>query len=143
MENYFYHIRCDPMSVTIFITHVCILRNGSYGNECTNINKATTENQSNSRVLYFPSNIVRSSYIDKMHFSHCWLRLCQVQSKFSPFIVVNTWRRGWTGGYPIPTSLPLSPRFPPPLPPLPTPSNPTSLPLSDFSLPLIKFCSCS
>ena len=42
-----------------------------------------------------------------------------------------------------PTSLPLSPHFPPPLPPLSSPSNPTSLPLSDFSLPLIKFCSCS
>ena len=47
--------------------------------------------------------------------------------------------RGWTGGYPIPSSLPLSPQFPPPSPPLPSPFSPTSLPLSDFSLPLIKF----
>ena len=30
MENHFYHIRWAPLSVTIFITHVCILRNGSY-----------------------------------------------------------------------------------------------------------------
>ena len=51
--------------------------------------------------------------------------------------------RGWTGGYPIPSSLPLSPQFPPPSPPLPSPFSPTSLPLSDFSLPLIKFCSYS
>ena len=50
---------------------------------------------------------------------------------------------GWTGGYPIPSSLPLSPRFPPPSPPLPSPFSPTSLPLSDFSLPMIKFCSYS
>ena len=46
-------------------------------------------------------------------------------------------------GYPIPSSLPLSPHFPPPSPPLPSPFSPTSLPLSDFSLPLIKFCSYS
>ena len=46
--------------------------------------------------------------------------------------------RGWTGGYPIPSSLPLSPHFPPPFPPLPSPFSPTSLPLSDFSLPLIN-----
>ena len=52
-------------------------------------------------------------------------------------------KRGWTGGYPIPSSLPLSPHFPPPPPPLPSPFFPTSLPLSDFSLPLIKFCSYS
>ena len=44
--------------------------------------------------------------------------------------------------YPIPSSLPLSPHFPPPSPPLPYPFFPTSLPLSDFSLPLIK-CSYS
>ena len=49
--------------------------------------------------------------------------------------------RGWTGGYPIPSSLPLSSQFPPPSPPLPSPFSPTSIPLSDFSLPLIRFCS--
>ena len=32
MENHFYHIRWAPLSVTIFITHVRILRNGSYAN---------------------------------------------------------------------------------------------------------------
>ena len=54
-----------------------------------------------------------------------------------------TFRRGWTGGYPTPSSLPLFPHFPPPSPPLPSPFYPTSLPLSDFSLPLIKCCSYS
>ena len=33
MGNHFYHIRRAPLSVTIFITHVRILRNGSYSNE--------------------------------------------------------------------------------------------------------------
>ena len=32
MENHFYHIRWAPLSVTIFITHMRILRNGSYAN---------------------------------------------------------------------------------------------------------------
>ena len=30
MENHFYHIRLAPLSVTIFMSHVHILRNGSY-----------------------------------------------------------------------------------------------------------------
>ena len=30
MENHFYHIRLSPLNVTIFITHVRRLRNGSY-----------------------------------------------------------------------------------------------------------------
>ena len=51
--------------------------------------------------------------------------------------------RGWTGGYHIPSSLPLLPQFPPPSPPVPSPFSPTSLPLLTFSLPLIKFCSYS
>ena len=33
MENPFYHIRWAPLSVTIFITHLCILHNGSYAND--------------------------------------------------------------------------------------------------------------
>ena len=32
MKNHFYHIRWAPLSVTIFISHVRILRNGSYAN---------------------------------------------------------------------------------------------------------------
>ena len=32
IENHIYHIRCAPLSVTIFITHVCILRDWSYAN---------------------------------------------------------------------------------------------------------------
>ena len=35
MENYINHIRGAPLIVTIFITHVCILRNGSYANVLT------------------------------------------------------------------------------------------------------------
>ena len=31
-ENHFYHIRWPPLNVTIFITHVRRLRNGSYDN---------------------------------------------------------------------------------------------------------------
>ena len=65
----------------------------------------------------------------------------ECQAYMKKFLGAN--RRGWTGGYPIPSSLPLSPHFPPPSPPLPSPFSPTSLPLSDFSLPLIKFCSYS
>ena len=30
MENHFYPIKCPPLNVTIFITHVCSLRNGRY-----------------------------------------------------------------------------------------------------------------
>ena len=33
MKNQFDHIRWAPLSVTIFITHVRLLRNGSYTNE--------------------------------------------------------------------------------------------------------------
>ena len=33
MENHVYHIRWAPLSVTIFITHERILRNGSNANE--------------------------------------------------------------------------------------------------------------
>ena len=33
MENHFYRIRWPPLNVTIFITHVHNLRNGSYANE--------------------------------------------------------------------------------------------------------------
>ena len=32
MENHFYHIRSPPLSFSIFITHVRILRNGRYAN---------------------------------------------------------------------------------------------------------------
>ena len=32
MEHHFYRIRLAPLSVTIFITHVRILRNGRYAN---------------------------------------------------------------------------------------------------------------
>ena len=32
MENHFYHIRLPPLNVTIFITHIRRLRNGSYAN---------------------------------------------------------------------------------------------------------------
>ena len=32
MENHFYHIKWAPLSVIYFITHVRILRNGSYAN---------------------------------------------------------------------------------------------------------------
>ena len=32
MKNHFYHSRWAPLSATIFITHVRILRNGSYVN---------------------------------------------------------------------------------------------------------------
>ena len=46
-------------------------------------------------------------------------------------------------GYHIPSSLPLSPHFPPPSHPLPSPFSPTSLPLLDFPPPLIKLCSYS
>ena len=47
--------------------------------------------------------------------------------------------RGWTGGYPTPTSLPLSPHFPPPFTPLPSPSPPTSLPLQPHFPPPVRF----
>ena len=53
--------------------------------------------------------------------------------------MLNYSYEGVDRGYPIPSSLPLSPQFPPPFPPLPSPFSPTSLPLSDFSLPLINF----
>ena len=33
MENHFYHIKWPPLNVTIFITHVRNVRNGSYANE--------------------------------------------------------------------------------------------------------------
>ena len=33
MENNLNHIRLAPLSVTIFITHVRILRNGRYAND--------------------------------------------------------------------------------------------------------------
>ena len=42
-------------------------------------------------------------------------------------------------GYPIPSSLPLSPHFPPPSHPLPSPSSPTSLPLLPHFPPAIRF----
>ena len=32
---------------------------------------------------FLQTNIVRSSDTDKMHFSHCWLRLCQAQANIS------------------------------------------------------------
>ena len=48
-------------------------------------------------------------------------------------------KRGWTGGYPTPTSLPLSPHFPPPFTPLPSPSPPTSLPLQPHFPPPVRF----
>ena len=75
------------------------------------------------------------------------IRICTVDLQIKKYNIF--WGGGQGGTQPPlpspfhPTSLPLSPHFPPPLPPLPSPSNPTSLPLSDFSLPLIKFCSCS
>ena len=47
--------------------------------------------------------------------------------------------RGWTGGYPTPSSLPLSPHFPPPFTPLPSPSPPTSLPLQPHFPPPVRF----
>ena len=52
---------------------------------------------------------------------------------------VGSYMRGWTGGYPIPSSLPLSPHFPPPSPPLPSPYYPTSLPLLPHFPPPIRF----
>ena len=33
MENHFYNIRWAPLSVTIFIRHVHVLRNGCYAND--------------------------------------------------------------------------------------------------------------
>ena len=48
-------------------------------------------------------------------------------------------KRGWTGGYPIPSSLPLSPHFPPSSPPLPSPLTPSSLPLLPHFPPPIRF----
>ena len=65
------------------------------------------------------------------------------REKTGSCILCSPYRRGWTGGYHIPSSLPHSPHFPPPSPPLPSPFSPTSLPLLDFSLPLIKCCSYS
>ena len=39
---YFYHIKWSPLNVTIFITHVRILRNGSYDNAQTDLNLRCT-----------------------------------------------------------------------------------------------------
>ena len=87
------------------------------------------------------------SYIQLNNAMFIYFKMCSI-CKFFTIIVENIYirfqsLRGWTGGYPIPSSLPLSPHFPPPSPPLPSPFSPTSLPLSGFSLPLIKFCSYS
>ena len=38
-------------------------------------------------------NTVRSSDIDKMHFSHCWLRLCQMQANISSLNLEQTFYR--------------------------------------------------
>ena len=48
------------------------------------------------------------------------------------YILALSYKRGWTGGYPIPSSLPLSP-------PLPSPFSPTSLPLLPHFPPPIRF----
>ena len=37
MEIYFYHIKRPPLNVTIFITHVRLLCNGSYANDISAI----------------------------------------------------------------------------------------------------------
>ena len=52
---------------------------------------------------------------------------------------LSAYMRGWTGEYPTPTSLPLSPHFPPPFTPLPSPSPPTSLPHQPHFPPLVRF----
>ena len=31
-ENHSYHIRWPPLNATVFITHLCILRDGSFAN---------------------------------------------------------------------------------------------------------------
>ena len=58
---------------------------------------------------------------------------------FEPRYKVLTYMRGWTGGYPIPSSLPLSPTSLPLSPPLPSPCPPTSLPLLPHFPPPIRF----
>ena len=66
--------------------------------------------------------------------NHCLGKSAQIDlAEFQPIM------RGWTGGYPTPTSLPLSPHFPPPFTPLPSPSPPTSLPLQPHFPPPVRF----
>ena len=62
-------------------------------------------------------------YVADCHFSDYCMRF------FQKLLVV----RGWTGGYPIPTSLPLSPHFPPSLP-----LSLTSLPLQPHFPPTVR-----
>ena len=57
MKNHFYHIRRTPLSVTIFITHVRILRNWSYADvsACVLLNSFTRlcKNTRHSRAVLF------------------------------------------------------------------------------------------
>ena len=68
-----------------------------------------------------------------------FLRCCYLLKFFKLLKTYLGQWRGWTGGYPIPSSLPLSPQFPPPSPPLPSPFSPTSLPLLPQFPPPIRF----
>ena len=43
--------------------------------------------------IFLQTNTVRSSDTDKMHFSHCWLRLCQVQASISSLNLEQTFYR--------------------------------------------------
>ena len=43
--------------------------------------------------IFLQTNIVRSSDTDKMHFSHCWLRLSQMQANISSFNLERTFYR--------------------------------------------------
>ena len=42
---------------------------------------------------FLQTNIVRSSDTDKMHFSYCWLRLCQMQANISSLNLDQTFYR--------------------------------------------------
>ena len=64
--------------------------------------------------------------------------ICNNTQCFRP-ITAKSDTEGVDRGYPIPSSLPLSPQFPPPSPPLPSPFSPTSLPLLPHFPPPIRF----
>ena len=61
------------------------------------------------------------------------------ESTCGSWIYIHLFRGGGQGGYPIPSSLPLSPHFPPPPPPLPSPLSPTSLSLLPHFPPPFRF----
>ena len=43
MENHFYHISWAPLIVTIFITHVRIVRNGNYAKDIWLVNSTSRD----------------------------------------------------------------------------------------------------